>query len=227
VAGGGGAGGAFDCSPDWNLTCGASALTLMNGHVTNFSSQEYSPISGQYCNASGLNGTTFQYSGGPNDGSSSAIAVDTVAGNLSLSLTVGPAGFAGGGISFRSCVTVPASSAIRFNAWRASGDQTGCTFKVLLQTFEQRPTTQNPPGGCAFGASCYYFPASPNITLASTPTIVTVALAAFTGVPHTMPIEGQLVGLQWQLDSAPVVDGGAQATCTLEVRLDDIDFIGP
>jgi len=227
VAGGGGAGGRVSCSLDWDLTCGTSALTLTNGHVTNFSPQEYSPTDGRYCNASGLTGTTFQYVGPPNSGSSSGVGVDAPAGNLRLSLTAGPGGYAGGGIYFRRCVTVPASNAIRFNAWRASGDQRGCTFKLLLQTFEQWPTTQNPPGGCGSGTSCYNFPASPNIALASTPTMVTVALGAFAGGVHAMPIEGQIVGLQWQLDSPAPVDAGAEAACTVEVRIDDIDFIGP
>jgi len=227
VAGGGGAGGRVSCSLDWDLTCGTSALTLTNGHVTNFSPQEYSPMDGRYCNASGLTGTTFQYVGPPNSGSSSGVGVDAPAGNLRLSLTAGPGGYAGGGIYFRRCVTVPASNAIRFNAWRASGDQRGCTFKLLLQTFEQWPTTQNPPGGCGSGTSCYNFPASPNIALASTPTMVTVALGAFAGGVHAMPIEGQIVGLQWQLDSPAPVDAGAEAACTVEVRIDDIDFIGP
>jgi hypothetical protein len=37
---------------------------------------------------------------------------------------------------------------------------------------------------------------------------------------------GQIVGLQWQLESgAPLEDGGAQTACSVEVRIDDIDFI--
>jgi len=57
--------------------------------------------------------------------------------------------------------------------------------------------------------------------------MVTVALGAFAGGVHAMPIEGQIVGLQWQLDSPAPVDAGAEAACTVEVRIDDIDFIGP
>jgi len=150
---------------------------------------------------------------------------------LRLTLTAGPGGYAGGGLSFDRCVRVPAANALRFTAWLASGDQKGCSFRVMLQTFEQRPSTQSPPGGCASDvSSCYNFPSSPNITLATTSTPLSVAISAFTtSVPHAMPIESQIIGLQWQLDSpAPVVDGGAsQVGCTVEAHLDDIDFIEP
>jgi hypothetical protein len=41
------------------------------------------------------------------------------------------------------------------------GDLTGCTFKSQLQTFEQRPTNQSPPGAAIRNAgSCYNFPTS-------------------------------------------------------------------
>jgi hypothetical protein len=37
---------------------------------------------------------------------------------------------------------------------------------------------------------------------------------------HAMPVPGQVIGVQWQLDA-----GVSQAACSIEVRIDDIDFV--
>jgi hypothetical protein len=161
--------------------------------------------------------------------SSHGYGVDAAAGNLRLSLTAGEGGYAGGGISFDRCVTAASGTGIRYTVWLASGDQANCTFKIQLQTFEQRPTNQAPPGGCDpdAGASCFQFPASPSVTLTTAPQTITVPWGDFTtGATHATPFQGQIVGLQWQLESgASLTDGGPQTSCTIEVRLDDIDFI--
>jgi hypothetical protein len=226
-----GTGGRFTCPNDQTLNCSA-ALTLTSGHVTTFSPEEWSPTDGKYCNASGLRGSVFSYSGGPAvDGgvmSSNAHGVDAPAGNFRLTLTAGTEGYAGGGISFDRCVNATASGALRFTAWVASGDIAACAFKAQLQTFEQRPTTQAPGGSCDPDAgSCYGFP-SATVTLTSSPTPITIPFADFTGATHAAPIAGQIVGLQWQLESgAPTTDGGLQADCTAEIRIDEIDFVTP
>ena len=96
-----------------------------------------------------------------------------------------------------------------------------CTFEVRLQTFEQWPTTQFPPGGAISGpANCYSFPGSPSITLTTTPTPFTVPFSQFTGATHATPIQSQIVGLQWHLAA-----GASQAACNVEVRIDDIAFV--
>jgi hypothetical protein len=220
-----GSGGRFVCPADSVLDCPAG-LTLMSGHVTNFSAEEWNMTDGKYCNASGLRGSVFSYSGPTVDGgnvSSNAHGVMAAEGNFRLSLMAGPAGYAGGGISMDRCVNASSSTGIRFTAWLASGDQLNCTFKIQLQTFEQRPTSQSPPGACDMAAgSCYGFPASPSITLT---TYMFTFAELTTSATHANPIPGQIVGLQWQLESgAPLEDGGPQTACTIEARIDDIDF---
>jgi hypothetical protein len=224
-----GSGGRFACAAEQALNCSAG-LTLSSGHVTTFSPEEWSPMDGKYCNASGLRGSIFSYSDGhtadPDGGvmSSNAQGVDAPAGNFRLSLTVGPGGWAGGGISFDHCVNASSSGALKFTAWIASGDLTGCIFKSQLQTFAQRPTDQFPPGGCDPNAgSCYNFPSSAALTLSTTPTPFTVPFSMYT--PAATP--GELVGLQWLVESGPPADpdGGAQTPCTVEIRIDDIDFV--
>ena len=224
-----GSGGRFTCSTEQVLNCSA-ALTLTGGHVTTFSAEEWSPTDGKYCNASGLRGSVFSYSGGPvvdgGVGSANNHGVDAPAGNFRLSLTAGTEGYAGGGISFDHCVNASSSGALRFTAWIASGDTTGCTFKSQLQTFEQRPTNQGPPGGCDPDAgSCYNFPTAV-VTLTTSPTVFTIPFGDFSA--STNPAPAQLVGLQWQLESgATLEDGGLQTNCTAEIRIDEIDFVTP
>jgi hypothetical protein len=154
-------------------------------------------------------------------------AVDTGMGNLLLTLTAGSAGYAGGGITFEGCVDVSTYNAISFTAFVSSGAVTGCNFKVQMRTFEQLPTSNNPPGGCDPDAgSCYGFPASPNLTLGMSAQTFTVKFADMTGATHVNPIPGQLVGLQWQLESGmAMTEGGAQPICTADIRIDDIAFV--
>jgi len=234
ATGTGGTGGAVvmhTCTPKPDLTCGASAITLASGNVTDFGPADWSMTNGKYCGADGLQGSIFSYSGGPapEDGgvaSSNAVAVDTAMGNLKLTLTAGPGGYAGGGISFDGCVNASASNALSFKAWVSGGDITGCNFKSQMQTFEQRPISQNPPGGCDPDAgSCYGFPAS-TVTLGTSPQTFTIKFTDMTGATHANPIPGQIVGLQWQLESGmATTDGGPQPSCTVEIRIDDIAFV--
>jgi hypothetical protein len=230
TGGAAGTGGRVACPTDAVLNC-STAITLGGGHVITFSPDEWSPTDGKYCNASGLRGSVFSYSGPTVDGgnlSSNSHGVDAAAGNFRLTLMASSAGYAGGGVSFDRCVTAAASTGIRYTVSLApGGDQMNCTFKLQLQTFEQRPTNQSPGGGCDPAGSCYGFPASPSVTLTETPQTITVPWANFTtGATHAAPFMGQIVGLQWQLESgAPLEDGGAQTACSVEVRVDDIDFI--
>ena len=227
-----GSGGRFTCPNEQTLDCTGSPLTLpaSNGAVTSFEPQEWSPMDGKYCDANGLRGSVFSYSGPTVDGgniSSDAYGVDAPAGNFRLTLMAGPGGYAGGGISFDHCVNASAFNAFRFSAWIAGGDIGTCVFKSQLQTFEQRPVSQSPPGSCDDSAgSCFGFPTS-QITLGTSPQTFTIKFSDYlTSVAHTNAIPGELVGLQWQLESGPAdPDGGAQTACSVEIRIDDVAFV--
>ena len=68
---------------------------MTSAHVTTFSPEEWSPTDGKYCNASGLRGSVFSYSGPTVDGgniSSNSHGVDAAAGNFRLTLMAGSAG---------------------------------------------------------------------------------------------------------------------------------------
>jgi len=191
-------------------------------------------MTGNYCNASGIHGSKFPYSkpaAADSDAAATASAtndVDANAGNMKLVLTVGPGDYAGGGLAFDRCIDASAFTALRFTASIASGDLTGCPFVVQLQTFEQRPLTASPPGGCDPDAgSCYNLP-SAAVALTTTPTPFTIPFTDFTPA-GVAPAAGQIVALQWQLTSGSAPDdaGSPQPSCTAEIRIDDIDFVTP
>lgn len=203
------------------LNCAAPFTLPADGHVTDFSNREWNSGSGKWCNEGGVHGAIFSFKGnGPND--SNAISVNTMDGSLRLTLSVSSGSYGGGGLAFESgCLNASAFAGIQFTAAVASGSITGCTYQLQLQTFEQRPTTQSPPGGCDINTtSCYGFPAAANLPTPSTditmPTLVSIPFDSFGA--SVMPAPAQIVGLQWQVNSS-------SGACTVELRLDDIAFI--
>jgi hypothetical protein len=204
------------------LNCSAPfRLPADDGHVTNFSSREWRSAGGKWCNEHGMHGAIFSFKGNaPSD--SNTIRVDSMDGSLRLALTVSSGSYGGGGVAFESgCFDASAFTGVQFTVAVASGSLTGCTYQLQLQTFEQRPNTQNPAGGCdILTTSCYGFPAAANLATPSTdittPTLVSIPFGSFGS--SVMPAPAQIVGLQWQVNSS-------SGMCTVELRLDDIAFI--
>jgi hypothetical protein len=156
-------------------------------------------------------------------GSTSMAAVDTTvaARNLKLNLTVTAGQFAGGGMTFDSCVNGMAFSAVQFTAAVSMGSLSGCVWQVQVQTQDQRPTTAtNPSGGTCTAATCYQYPAyAISMALNATPVTITAPFPQFTGA-SAIPTRTQIVGLQWQANSSQ-----GTGTCTVELRIDDIKLI--
>jgi hypothetical protein len=72
---------------------------------------------------------------------------------------------------------------------------------MQIKTFDETPTSQNPPGGCT-ATSCYNYPVVLQVASPSaTPTTVTVPLASFSNWSPTLA--AQVVGVQWQWTSTP------------------------
>jgi hypothetical protein len=204
------------------LDCAAPFTLPADGHVTDFSGREWNSGSGKWCNEGGVHGATFSFKGNaPTD--SNAISVNTEDASLRLSLTVASGSYGGGGLAFESgCLNASAFTGVQFTVAVASGSLTGCSYQLQLQTFEQRPISQSPPGGCDINTtSCYGFPAAANLPAPSTditmPTRVSIPFTSF-GASQMMPTPEQIVGLQWQVNSS-------SGTCTVELRLDDVAFI--
>jgi hypothetical protein len=211
-------GGVLDCS-----STGALTLTP-DGQVADFSTPEWNNSTGQWCDADGLRGSVFAYSGA--SPSTATASVDTTAQNLKLDLTVGAMGYAGGGLSFESCVNASGFTSLQFTATITAGSLTGCAWQVQLQTQDQRSSgATNPSGGTCnpdAGASCYRYPAVANLAVpTATATTYTEAFTLFNN-PSSSAIAtpAQVTGIQWQVNSASSGTG----TCTVELRLDNIKF---
>lgn len=223
-AGGSGGNGENTCPLGGTLNCsGSGALTLSpDGLVADFSTPEWDSSSGEWCDADGLRGSIFAYAAvSP---SSATAAVDTTAQNLKLNLTVGVQGYAGGGLMFESCVNASAFTKVSFTATLTAGSMTGCNWQVQLETQEQRPSNvTNPSGGTCnpdAGTSCYAYPAVTGLAApTATATTYSEPFTIFSPASSTANTRSQLVGIQWQLNSA-----SGTGTCTAELRIDNITF---
>jgi hypothetical protein len=242
TTGSAGSGSAYSCSPASTLDCtGPGLITYKpaDGTITSWSAQEWSNTAGKFCNATGLRGAIYGYNDGHAavDGggvSSNSQNVDTSTTRfLVLNFDAEAAGWAGGGLSFDSCVNATAFNALQFTATVTAGSLANCQFQVGLATQDERPTTQtSPPGGTCDpngSSSCYRYP-----------TVMSLADPGASGMTYTLPFstfmmstptssvppQQQMVGIQWQVnDAAPAADGGAQMPCVVSIAIDDIKFV--
>ena len=118
-------GGVLDCTVP---------LTLNDGVVSDFSAMQWSALLGKYCDSSGLRGSPFGYptpsTGDAGQTLGGTASVDTAMRNLKVTLGVAPGGYAGGGISFESCVDASSFNAIQFSAALTAGSFNGCVWQV-------------------------------------------------------------------------------------------------
>jgi hypothetical protein len=202
--GNGGAGGSststLSCSPGVNP---ARAL------LTDFS--DWDNTAGKWGMIGNLRGSKFPYVG-TNANTSMAAAVTN--GALVLSGNVAAGDYAGGGMSFDSCVNTTTYHGIQFTL---GGTVAGCDLSFNVQTFEQQANTNG--GGCDKStSSCYSFPKK-TLTFSTNP--ITVMFSDLSGGMPTDPaaIAAEIVGLQWQFQSPaptstppPAVDAGTITT---------------
>jgi hypothetical protein len=163
-------------------------------------------------------GNIYQYGG--TSATMNAAKVEGSPAGLHISGSMPASGYGGGGLTFFSCVTVASFTRVSFDVY---GSAPGCSLELQLQTYDQRPVDQTPPGGCKTdgGSSCFNFPAKSQIAnlataVAAPGTRVTTTLSTFTNWATTAA--GQIVGLQWQFTSS----GG---TCTPNATFTNIRFL--
>ena len=187
-------GGVLDCST-------AGALKLPDGHVADFSSPEWNSSTAAWCDADGLRGTVFSYSGA--SPSAATATVDTTAQNLKLNLTVGATGYAGGGLTFDSCVNASAFTSIQFTAALTAGSLTNCIWQVQLQTQDQRDATATNPSGGTCASNCYRYPAVAGLTFpTATASTYRETYTLFNNpASSTISTPTQVTGVQWQVNS--------------------------
>ena len=163
-----------------------------------------------------LTGNIYQY--GSSATTMNAAKVEGTPPGLHLSGSI-PSGYGGGGLTFFSCVTVASFTKVSFEIY---GSATNCAIELQLQTYDQRPAEQTPPGGCKSdgGTSCFKFPVKSQVvslsgTVAAPGTAVSVTLSGMTN--WSTSAAGQIVGMQWQFTSS----GG---TCAANATITNIKF---
>jgi hypothetical protein len=201
-----GSGGAIGTGGIAAFNC-TNAVVPNNGVITDFT--DWNAQTSRW-GTGPLTGNVYQY--GIASSTMNPVKVEGSPAGLHMSGSVPSGGYGGGGLTFFSCVTVASFTKVLFDIY---GSATGCSIELQLQTYDQRPTDQTPPGGCKndAGSNCYRFPAKSQIVSLSS--AVAATLSAFTN--WSTAAAGQIVALQWQFTS----NGG---TCTPNATVTNIRF---
>jgi hypothetical protein len=199
------------------LNCASPVVpaNVSNGGVTDFT--DYT-AQGKWGSSTGLYGAVYAYPG--TKGSTLKSAVEGTPKGLHLTGSVMANDYSGGGLSFYVCATVASFTQVRFDI---VGTSPGCDLELQIQTFDQRPTTQTPAGGCnSATTSCYGFPVVKKVAVPSaTSATITTPLASFSTWSATNA--AQVVGLQWQF-TGTLLDPDASVGCPIDVTITNIKF---
>jgi hypothetical protein len=214
TGGASGTGGAPGTGGATGYSC-ASAIVPASGVVTNFS--DWNATTSKWGSGT-LTGNIYQYAG--SGATINTAKVEGTPPGLHLTGTVPSANYGGGGLTFLSCVTVASYTKVQFDVY---GSSPNCAIELQLQTFDQRPADQTPPGGCKAdgGTSCFNFPLMSKVvdlsTTVTTPKTVSATLASFTN--WTAAAAGQIVGMQWQFTLS------SGSSCTVNATFTNIKFV--
>jgi hypothetical protein len=215
----GGSGGSGGSVPSTGCSNPITPNNGSNGGVTDFT--DYSTSSGKWGSTSGLYGSIYAYQG--DKGSTMKATVDTTAKNLHATGTVMGGDYGGFGITFNVCTTVAAFTQMQFTVAGSIGN---CNLELQIKTYDQTPTTGDPPGSCdSSTTSCYSYPAFKQIAVPSTTAKdVATKLSDFS---NWSPANAkQVVGLQWQVTSnSSASTGDAGAGCPIDVTVTNIKFL--
>jgi hypothetical protein len=194
----GGAGGValHVCPLGGTLKCGTDALDLgTTGNVTDFSAADWDSTAEKWCNAAGLDGSLLYYAG-----TSSMSDTNVEMASLRLDWTVTAGQYAGGGLTFDSCVDVSDFDTFSYRATLLSGSLNGCSILVQLETQDQRPTTATSPSGGTCASNCFRFPTATATAPTATATTYTLPITSFSN-PVGSTVRSQVVGIHWQANS--------------------------
>lgn len=215
AGGGGGAVGTGGSSSSAVLDCPNAAVVPADGFVTDFS--EWNNPNGRWGVPTGLYGAIYPYAGSTK--SQMAAKVEGEPKGLHLTGGVAANDYGGGGLSFYVCSNVTTFTQVQFSI---HGTFPGCDLELQIQTFDQRPGSQTPAGGCA--DSCYNFPVMKNVAVSTeTATVITKKLADFSNWSEANA--KQVVGLQWQFTGTAIDSDGGNTTCPINVTIQNIKFL--
>lgn len=199
----GGAGGGFGTPTA--VDCSAPTAPA-SGILSDFNRQP--AATGRWAASNGLMGTLFAFT--QDSTSTAAATVGNAPSDLHLVASVASNTYAGGGILFDSCQSIGGFTSIRFSV---SGTN-NCPIWLQIQTFNLKPNTDIPQGGCT--SNCMNYPTVQNVPLSPSP--VTVPLSSFS--PWSSTLAGQVVGVYWFLDTI-----SNKPACTTDLHFDDITLV--
>ncbi len=212
-----GSGGATEAGGATGYSC-ANAIVPASGVVTDFS--DWDATTSRWGSGT-LTGNIYQYAG--SGATMNTAQVEGTPKGLHLTGKVPSIGYGGGGLTFLSCTTVASFTKVQFDVY---GSAPNCAVELQLQTFDQRPTDQSPPGGCLLtdaGSGCFTFPVMKQVVSLSTAVAapgrtVSATLASLTN--WSTSAAGQIVGLQWQFTR-----GSSSSDCTVDATFTNIKFV--
>jgi hypothetical protein len=206
------------CANSPGLICSAAVVpaNLTSGGVTDLT--DWNPSCYHWGSNPGLYGAIYDYA---DSKSNMKVSVDGTPKVLHFKGTVASSSYGGGGLSFYNCATVAGFTQVQFTV---TGSSPGCDLELQIQTFDQRPTTQSPAGGCDPAGNCYGFPVAKKVAVlpAATPTVTTKLLSDFSG--WSIANANQVVGLQWQFTGTQL-DPDAGPGCPVDVTITDVKFL--
>lgn len=224
--GGGGAGGTTTTTTRSGLDCANAVVPGSQsggtpGVVTDFS--EWNNSEGRWGTSEALYGAIYSYAG--SSSKMNAAKVEGTPTGLHLTGAVANNDYGGGGVGFSVCAKVEQFTQIQFDI---IGGAPGCDLELQIQTFDQRPSSQSPPGGCdSATTSCYGFPVVKQVVDVSVPLTevktVTKPLADFSS--WSTANANQVVGLQWQFTGTTVDSTVNPDGCPIDVTIGNIKFL--
>jgi len=200
------------------------------GGVTDFT--DWKGSSGNWGNNQGLYGTIYAYHGPMGSSMNATVDSSTSPPTLHVTGSVTMGDYGGAGLGFLDCATVDAYSQIQFTI---TGTSPGCDLELQIKTFDQTPSSQNPPGGCDSDAgTCYNYPVAKQVVVPS-PDATTVMTPLSNVTSWSSDNAKQVVGLQWQFTGTNIpssdagdADAGADAApagCPIDVSITGIKFL--
>jgi hypothetical protein len=188
--------------------------------ITDFSAASFNGNRGRWAGDPNL--TFFTYSYHDPDAPDSSNSDRVEGGVLTLSGQVVVPGsapsYAGGGMHFDSCVNTTTYTGVQYTLTGTSG---GCALYFDLQTYAQQAINER--GGCA--SYCYHFPRT-MVTPSSTPITVLFSELAGTGIPSSAAaMASEIMGMRWQVESAPGQVDAGQTDCSFSLSVDDVRFV--
>jgi len=210
-------------------TTGTGGTTATGGSTGYQCASPVVPASGVVTDFTDWDATTRRWGSGSLTGTLYAYADTATSATMSFEVEGTPPGlhltgslgasssWGGGGLTFLACVSVASFTEVSFDVY---GGASGCQVELQLQTFDQRPNDQTPPGGCVKatdGSGCYKFPLKSQVvdlgTTLTTPRTVSVTLSSMSNWAASAAT--QIVGIQWQFTG----------TCSPSATFTNIKFV--